>query len=379
MYTTHLRDELIIGSFDKGRSSSLHQTNAGINVQNKIIDLKYESYDGDFDIFILHGYQISETTRSGQFIFDKKIKCKTFIIDLMGEYKIPTDFREYEKAFNPYIEYEDIKVIGVYEDIDTIRYKKWKFFKEKCSWQFFINPQNNTFHNWLTNPALVLCGTKWISSVKENLFQCLNHQMREHRIHLVNQILKKDLKCNFILSSREAQDGNIKVPNISVDDVVEVGYSDGNEKRFGLQTQFSNNCYIDVVTETMCDHKFITEKSIKPFYSLQFPIIFGYKGIIKYFEDLGFDMFRDIINHNYDEIDNIEEKAKCISDELYRLSLIEDFHSIYIDSKQRLLSNQHLLNYYNFGSNRHEKLAKFIFGKSFSSIKSDENFNILYL
>ena len=65
MYTTHLRDELIIGSFDKERSSSLHQTNAGINVQNKIIDLKYESYDGDFDIFILHGYQISETTRSG--------------------------------------------------------------------------------------------------------------------------------------------------------------------------------------------------------------------------------------------------------------------------------------------------------------------------
>ena len=90
-------------------------------------------------------------------------------------------------------------------------------------------------------------------------------------------------------------------------------------------------------------------------------------------------MFRDIINHNYDEIDNIEEKAKSISDELYRLSLLEDFHSIYIDSKQRLLSNQHLLNYYNFGSNRHEKLAKFIFGKSFSSIKSDENFNILYL
>ena len=79
--------------------------------------------------------------------------------------------------------------------------------------------------------------------------------MREHRIHLVNQILKKDLKCNFILSSRESNfsDGNIKVPNISVDDVVEVGYSDGNEKRFGLQTQFSNNCYIDVVTETMCD------------------------------------------------------------------------------------------------------------------------------
>ena len=153
----------------------------------------------------------------------------------------------------------------------------------------------------------------------------------------------------------------------------------GEESRFGLQTKFSDKTFIDVVTETKSEEQFITEKSVKPFYNLQIPIIFGHKGIIKYFEDLGFDMFRDIVNHNYDEIDNIKEKSKMIADELHRLSLIEDFHSIYNDSKQRLISNQHLLNYYNFSSNRHEELAKFMFGDSFSSLKCDENFNTLYL
>ena len=99
MYTTYLNNELTIGSYDKERSSSIHQTNAGLGVQNKIIDLKDESHDGDFDIFILHGYQIGECSSKGQFLFHKKIKCKTFVIDLMGEYKKSIEFEEYEDIF----------------------------------------------------------------------------------------------------------------------------------------------------------------------------------------------------------------------------------------------------------------------------------------
>tara|TARA_B100001939_G_scaffold46602_1_gene36161 strand:+ start:4834 stop:5976 length:1143 start_codon:yes stop_codon:yes gene_type:complete len=380
MYTTYLNNELIIGSYDKERSSSIHQTNAGLGVQNKIIDLKDESYDGDFDIFILHGYQIGECSSKGQFLFDKKIKCKTFVIDLMGEYKKSIEFREYEDIFSSYIEYENVKVIGIYEDTDTIRYKDWQFFKHKNSWLFFINPQNNTFHKW-NNVEIptVICGSKWREKTKTHLFQCLNNQMRPHRIFMVNEILKRSIKSDFILSSRESEYDGEKSPKILIDDVVESEIEKIKKDRFGIQTQFSDKCYIDVVTETMYDGQFITEKAVKPFYSLQIPIIFGYKGIIKYFEDLGFDMFRDIINHKYDEMDDVKEKAKYIADELHRLSLIEDFHSIYIDSKERLLSNQHLLNYYNFSSNRHKELAKFMFGDSFSSLKCDENYNTLYL
>ena len=384
MYTTYLNNELIIGSYDKERSSSIHQTNAGLGVQNKIIDLKDESYDGTFDIFIIHGYQIFEHTGlNPNFYIDfkSKVKCKTLIIDLMGEHKSNlNELKELDGFIKEHIECDDVKIVGVYEDTDNIRYKNWKFFKHKCSWSFFTNPHNNCFHTWdNVEIPTVICGSKWRPETKTHLFQCLNNTMRPHRIHIVNEILKQNIKSNFILSSREGEYAGIKSPEISVDNIVEAEIKSGLESRFGLQTQFSDKCYIDVETETLYDVQFVTEKAVKPFYNLQIPIIFGHKGIIKYFEDLGFDMFRDIVNHNYDEIDDIKEKAKYIANELHRLSLIEDFHSIYTDSKERLLSNQHLLNYYNFSSNRHKELAKFMFDDSFSSLKCDENFNTLYL
>ena len=384
MYTTYLNSELIIGSYDKERSSSILDTNAGLNLQNSVIDIKDESYDGTFDIFIIHGYQILK--HQGSFSnfninFKSKVKCKTLIIDLMGEYRSdPTVLKEIDDFIEEHIKCNDIKIVGVYEDTDIVRYKNWKFFKHKCSWSFFINPHNNTFHKWNNiEIPIVICGSKWREKTKTHLFQCLNNTMRPHRIFMVNEILKRSIKSDFILSSREGEYDGEKSPKILIDDVVESEIENIKKDRFGIQTQFSDKCYIDVVTETMYDGQFITEKSVKPFYSLQIPIIFGYKGINKYFEDLGFDMFRDIINHKYDEMDDVKKKSKYIADELHRLSLIEDFHSIYIDSKERLLSNQHLLNYYNFSSNRHKELAKFMFGDSFSSLKFDENYNTLYL
>ena len=45
--------------------------------------------------------------------------------------------------------------------------------------------------------------------------------MRLHRIHIVNEILKQNIKSNFILSSREDEYAGIKSPEISVDNIVE--------------------------------------------------------------------------------------------------------------------------------------------------------------
>lgn len=380
MYTTYLKDEIVIGSYDKDRSSSLSATNAGLNVKCKIIDLREYSFNGTFDIFILHGYQIQE------FLIDFKsfthhIKCNTFVIDLMGEYQSDIgQLREYQKFIDTFIECNEVKVIGVYEDTDNVRFRDWKFFKHKLAWQFFINPHNNTFHRWTVNPPKVICGSKWKGGVKQNLFQCLNNTMRPHRVLLVNEILKSDIKSKYILSSREGNYDGVKSPNISVDNIVESETAGTHEEsRFGLQTQFSDKCYIDVETETKYESKFVTEKSVKPFYNLQIPILFGYSGIVKYFKDLGFDMFDDIINHNYDKELDIHIKSKMIADELLRLSKIDDFHSLYINCKERLLANQNLLNYYNFSSKRHDALARFLFGDNFYIMKSDKNFNTLYL
>ena len=89
---------------------------------------------------------------------------------------------------------------------------------------------------------------------KDKVFQCLNNQMRGHRVVLIERMTKSDKIWPYgIVSSKPGTYGNKhSSPLIKVDDVTE----DGTERRFGLQTQFSNKCYVDVVTETSFDTQF---------------------------------------------------------------------------------------------------------------------------
>ena len=130
---------------------------------------------------------------------------------------------------------------------------------------------------------------------------------------------------------------------------------------------------MDVVTETSFDTQFITEKSLKPFYLLQFPIIFGYSGIIEYFRDKGFHMFDDIIDHSYDKLDSNQcsEKADAIVTELERLCNL-DWDKIYSENKDKLKHNQNLINKYNFESKRSESMAKFMFGDNHTFTENDK-------
>ena len=104
---------------------------------------------------------------------------------------------------------------------------------------------------------------------------------------------------------------------------------------------------------------------------LQFPILFGYSGIVQYFRDKGFDMFDDIIDHSYDKIDSnrLIEKSDAIVTELERLCDL-DWDKLNKDNKHRLEVNQKLLNKYNLESKRTEAIAKFIFGDNYTFSES---------
>lgn len=67
-----------------------------------------------------------------------------------------------------------------------------------------------------------------------------------------------------------------------------------------------SDCDVNVVTETIYDNPLgiITEKTLMAFFARQLPIVIGYPGIVEHCEQLGFDMFRDIVNTNYDYLPN---------------------------------------------------------------------------
>lgn len=107
------------------------------------------------------------------------------------------------------------------------------------------------------------------------------------------------------------------------------------------------NSYFNIATETQfnSDLIHISEKSFKPFYCLQFPLIlaspFHIKEIKKRYD---FDFFDDVIDHSYDDETDHRERLYKFAKEIKRI--IENKESIkefYRNNKFRFLENQRKL------------------------------------
>ena len=112
--------------------------------------------------------------------------------------------------------------------------------------------------------------------------------------------------------------------------------------------------YVNVITESMFQDKWnnihISEKSFKPFFYYQFPMILSTQGHIKKIKELyGLDFFDDIINHSYDNEPNQKIRLDMFVNELKRLSSIKnDLKDFYKNNQKRFEDNkQKVLNLLN--------------------------------
>lgn len=85
----------------------------------------------------------------------------------------------------------------------------------------------------------------------------------------------------------------------------------------------------------------LTEKSTKSFLWGKIPIILGCRNSMHYLEELGFDIFRDIINFSYDMQKDIDMRLEMFLEQLDSIINI-DIDKIY-NLKQRLQSNRNLM------------------------------------
>jgi hypothetical protein len=110
--------------------------------------------------------------------------------------------------------------------------------------------------------------------------------------------------------------------------------------------------YINIVTESCYEMKeiHITEKSVKPFYFYQLPIFLSSYNHVKYLKSrFGFDVFDDLINHDYDnELDN-KLRFKMVIAEIKRLhSIKHDVINFYKNNQERLIENHNkIISLYN--------------------------------
>ena len=87
--------------------------------------------------------------------------------------------------------------------------------------------------------------------------------------------------------------------------------------------------YVNIITESMFldenNNVHISEKSFKPLFYYQFPLILSSCGHIKKMKELhGFDFFDDIINHSYDNEPNQRKRLDMFVNEIKRLNNMKD-------------------------------------------------------
>lgn len=373
--------------------------NSGIELE------KYKS--NSYDYFFIHGYPLRDFDT--RYILNNNIKIKNFCIDLLGEgFDIDLLLKNNLVQSKTNLLDTNIKILipfnhynGIEEKYKNISFFKYDFggpriFCSRYNRQMIHGQYQKIGDDYISVKKIdknkiipyhfhphneVVMGLKWSNTPKKKLYMCLNREPRAHRIQIYNDLLNKklidygyvtfnsnsdSLKVKKIKSNGNEYFETFNVPKLIMDE-------SNFEGRFALHSPISKNSYIDLVTESSHTYlPFKTEKCVKPFYNLQFPIIFGHRGIINDLREMGFDMFDDIIDHSYDTIEvkssldytssDTELKSDMISNEILKLSKL-DIHSLYIKNKERFLYNQENLYKKTITDNKiFQDLGKFIFG-----------------
>jgi len=204
-------------------------------------------------------------------------------------------------------------------------------------------------------------GTEFNSDKKERFFMCFNRGQKIHRYSLLTFMLKNNLlddtnwsliPNNFVIYDFENYskifdledfkfyENEIQVFNdlklkISDYEKTQLSFDDNNEITV-LNPKYKNillppeipenyiNSYVNLVTETkFLDNENviqISEKSFKPFFYYQFPMILATHHHIKAMkEKYDFDFFDDVIDHSYDNEPNQKKRFNLFVNEVKRL------------------------------------------------------------
>jgi hypothetical protein len=233
----------------------------------------------------------------------------------------------------------------------------------------YVNDYNSQIkiHSVMYLPVVVsstlydLSDTKFSFDKKERFFMCFNRGPKIHRYSLLVFMLKHNLLDDsnwsfipnffsiynfenynqiFDLEDFKFYENEIQVLNnlklkISDYEKTELSFDDNNEITV-LNPKYKNvllppeipenyiNSYVNLVTETkFFDNENviqISEKSFKPFFYYQFPMILATHHHIKAMkEKYDFDFFDDVIDHSYDNEPNQKKRFNLFANEVKRL------------------------------------------------------------
>jgi hypothetical protein len=159
-----------------------------------------------------------------------------------------------------------------------------------------------------------------------------------------------------------------KESRMKINDEYEIYESGENDNVTNFKNRLSTY-YRETFIEIICETSFtescynLTEKTINSIYGCCFPILLCGKGSVQLLRDIGFDVFDDVINHEYDKIEDPKERLyKAIFDNREILSKNEYAKKIWRNNSSRFQENINVAKnkLYTFYKNRTEQHFKLI-------------------
>jgi hypothetical protein len=126
------------------------------------------------------------------------------------------------------------------------------------------------------------------------------------------------------------------------------GLDDKEVQRLPSEPNSFENSYVNITTETnfVGEDIHITEKSFKPFFYFQYPMILASHHHLKYFREAypELDFFDDVIDHSYDDKENDRDRLIAFSEEIKRINDNKEFYiEFYKTNKHRFQKNHDIL------------------------------------
>ena len=221
---------------------------------------------------------------------------------------------------------------------------------------------NNWF--WRHRDWTVDCGNE-VSVDKEKWYCCLQNRPRPHRLATTVYLHYLDLlKYGLVSSNVIGLYDKLNPTDFNNSDILKnhlhvvepllplsLDVTGNADKCFpnDLNPNIYGKTLINLVSETFYFEKhnnsvsemFITEKTYKAFTSYQIPVIIGPRGIVNRLRNYGFDMFDDIVDHSYDELDG-KDRVFAAIDSMHLIIKNNNLQTLNDNTKTRRMQNKML-------------------------------------
>lgn len=167
------------------------------------------------------------------------------------------------------------------------------------------------------------------SAKKSKEIMCLNNRRRGHRTQLWAELNRLGIIDRIIYSFVGPEDHALPYPYrypILLHDELE----DPQRNDVGVGHAVYNQCAVNIVTETAADLSYVSEKACKAFVARQIPIIVGCVGVNKFLQDIGMDMFEDVVpwrtwDNETDQLTRVTKIAQFVDEWIRSRTILSDY------------------------------------------------------